>query len=433
MKDVRKYLLEAEQRFGSNIACTIAGQSYSYQMLFSKAYELVARIPEKAERIGVIANNDIDTYASILAIWISEKTYVPIVKGNFPAHISLIDELSVEFILNDLDNTIYQTDKNRLEVNDIAYILSTSGTTGKPKQIPISYNNLSAFVESFLALELDLSPNDRFLQMADLCFDMSIISFLIPLCVGASFHTLEERNHKSFSLLSTCDAQDLTVLVCSPSAVELIRNYFDEIELKSVRLTLFGAENLKTDLAKKWLNCTPNGTVYNLYGPTEGGIFCFSHPFNPTEDLDASVPIGKSAKNIEYLVQENELLISGKQVFAGYQNSDKNPFLKIKDVFWYKTGDLVKVNKHGQLVFEKRKDQEVKYLGKRINLSFIEHNAKEWLTIRNSNYHIEIEYTENRHVNIRISSEQQTDTEALKNFIESNIPVFYPPIKLSLH
>jgi len=92
-----------------------------------------------------------------------------------------------------------------------AYTLFTSGITGTPKGGPVSYKNLNALVDSFLTLNYSISDKDVLLQKADLTFDMSIISFLIPLCIGATINTVAIHEIKYLATYPALTDNDIIV------------------------------------------------------------------------------------------------------------------------------------------------------------------------------------------------------------------------------
>ena len=158
-----------------------------------------------------------ETYASILAVLISGKTYV-ILHPAYPRHrnrkiaeladIHLIlytkdirvlnlDTEHIDFICtSELQEVVPSSSGIHSEKNENAYIIFTSGSTGEPKGVPISRNNLNAFYNAYSHLDWQLDENDRMLQMFELTFDVSIVSFLFPLTIGAAglHHILSSGN-----------------------------------------------------------------------------------------------------------------------------------------------------------------------------------------------------------------------------------------------
>lgn len=85
--------------------------------------------------------------------------------------------------------------------NENAYIIFTSGSTGEPKGVPISRNNLNAFYNAYSHLDWQLDENDRMLQMFELTFDVSIVSFLFPLTIGACIYTVSPEGVKYINVI----------------------------------------------------------------------------------------------------------------------------------------------------------------------------------------------------------------------------------------
>ena len=82
-----------------------------------------------------------------------------------------------------------------------AYIIFTSGSTGEPKGVPISRRNLNAFYTAYHRLGWQLDENDRMLQMFELTFDVSIVSFLYPLTLGACIYTVSPEGVKYINVI----------------------------------------------------------------------------------------------------------------------------------------------------------------------------------------------------------------------------------------
>jgi D-alanine--poly(phosphoribitol) ligase subunit 1 len=442
--------------------------SYSYSKFYQKVNEISAELNTTAIQKKVIVNthNDLETYASIIAIWLTGNTYVPLNCNESNERLKQVLKiinadkvLSSKEIENncfdDLDvlNTSVLTPTSipiptkQLNNKAIAYILFTSGTTGIPKGVPISYQNLDAFVDSFLSLDYSFSSNDNFLQMADLTFDMSIISTLIPLCIGAAITTINDDEIKYLATYKTLSEQNITILVTAPSTLQLLEPYYSEIHLKQLKYTFVGAEAFYESTAQQWQTCAPNTKIINLYGPSEGGILATNYNWKKdnSSEYQGIVAIGKPVKNIDlYIVdeteniinddQEGEAWVSGKQVFDSYLNENSNAdsfaYLTLNEekVKCFKTGDIVFRNNEGDLFYCGRKDNQIKVQGKRIELGEIEYYANQL----NSNFKaVAISYKGDfGSTQIALFIDKNINRKELDDYLKAHLPVYMLPAKI---
>lgn len=128
-----------------------------------------------------------------------------------------------------------------------------------------------------------------------------------------------------------------------------------------------------------------------MYGPTEITVDCTYYVVNRDFDDDEYIPIGKACHNMEVLVfndqdklvgvnEIGELCVRGTGVALGYYNNEikthevfvQNPLHNFYDDKIYRTGDIVKYNKYGEIEFVSRKDFQIKHMGHRIELEEIE-------------------------------------------------------------
>lgn len=404
------------QKKSSDIAFCIRNKMYSYAQLYDvieQIWHVVKDVPENL--IGLYATDDIRTYASIIALWICGKTYVPL-NPNQPKerHAEVMRSVASHYILSadkkyslDMENLKMLSTKDmqvegytrkddvafeNVSEQTLAYIIFTSGSTGKPKGVPISRGNVAAFIDSMNHIGLDIISKDRCLQPFDLTFDFSVSSYVLPLAKGASIYTIPQKAIKFSYIAGLLEDYHLTVLQMVPSMVRNMLPYMDEVELDSVRYNIFCGEALTGKVLKAWHEANPNMVSYNMYGPTEDTVFCTYYKVDKTniENPLASndiVCIGKTFDNSGLLLLdasggvitkqniEGELCLCGQQLTPGYwQNDTENAmkFLDINGIQYYRTGDLCYYGEDGNLMFVSRKDFQVKINGFRVELGEIE-------------------------------------------------------------
>jgi len=250
----------------------------------------------------------------------------------------------------------HSTDLKLVHSKNPVYILFTSGSTGLPKGVPISTDNLLAFVNNVDAMHLGITPQSKFLQVFDLTFDLSVFSYLVPLLKGSSVILLAKSSIKYTHAIQLIEDENITHILTVPSFINYLRKYFGEISLPCVQHWLFCGEALKSDLVYAWQPCIPNATIHNVYGPTEATIFCSSFTCKPgsIKEMNGIICIGKPfAGTILELSDENgipavsnksgELYIAGSQLTSGYVNNaekKKIAFSKLNGNLYYHSGDI---------------------------------------------------------------------------------------------
>ncbi len=228
--------------------------------------------------------------------------------------------------------------------------------------------------------------------MFDLTFDLSIFSYLVPLCFGACVYTISDSGMKYTNVYNVLESYQITVALMVPSMLLSLRPYFNEITLPELRYSLFCGEALFKDVATEWMQCVPNATVVNVYGPTEATIFCTVYELSDKDNVSSYnevVSIGHTMEGTEAIVidehgeiitdnTKGELCLHGDQLTKGYLDDAKNKaaFVKLNDKRYYRTGDIVYKDGNGNFMYCGRADQQVKIQGYRIELSEIEYHLR---------------------------------------------------------
>jgi len=405
--------------FRDHVAFVIQGVSHTYADLTRRIRAIQGLIEREAAteaNIGIIANDDLETYASILAVWFAGKAMVPIAPTHpVDRNLSVLRQASLRVVLSSADGDLRSELHNasgamfllttgladigelsaaQARDDDIAYILFTSGSTGTPKGVPISHRALRSFCEAFTALGVELDQNDRVLQMFDLTFDLSLMSYCVPLMCGASVYTVPPGVIKYTAIYSLLEEHNITCALMVPSILARLRPFFPEIKLDALKVSMFCGEALYADLITEWGTCAPKARIWNVYGPTEATIFCTAYECLRGAEWQLEngiISIGQPMVGVEVLVVNEgrlpvkhgdmgELCLGGRQLTLGYwQNPERDAvaFFEHAGQRWYRTGDLCRAAHDGNLMYCGRADQQVKIQGFRVELGEIEHRVRE--------------------------------------------------------
>ena len=359
-------------------------------------------------KIGIVINDHFDTYASIFAVWHLGAAYIPLHPSYPKERLIEIAEIAdlkavivpgeIEFfdsnfpipqiISRPIASSYTIVEPMARALDDLAYILFTSGSTGKPKGVSITFGNLKSFLEHNDSLNLSLHAPMRFLQMFDLTFDLSVVSFLLPLLSGGTMFHVSLKTVKYMEIYRLLEEYEVNYAILVPSVLALLKPYFEDIELPQLKYVGLSGEAVPVELTKEWMKCCPNGEFFNFYGPTEATIFCTNYRIPRSEFLSMNgiVSIGVPTLHSQALVVDEfnnslapgtkgELLIAGSQVTPGYiknPSANENAFAFIDGIKYYRTGDVVLQSEDGNFFYLGRKDHQVKIQGYRIELSEVE-------------------------------------------------------------
>ena len=465
-------------------AFLIDGVEYSYRQFGERIYAIRQCIHQRSssevssqKQIYAIAiHDDLDTYASIIALWMEGCAYVPL-HPNQPIerNLNIIHQVGTDYIIDSSQQSVFDKELNnqRTEIihtneikwcsdhflnqwnsvgdEELAYILFTSGSTGTPKGVCLTRKNIATFIDSFWKTGITIDTTDRCLQAFDLTFDVSIQSFLTGLIRGACVCTIPYGQVKYLHAASLIMEQGITFAAMAPSMLTYLRPYFDEIKADQLKTCILTAEACPVDLIEDWYKCATNTEIYDFYGPTEGTIYCTYYKLNRNgNNLSANgiISIGKPLDNVTAIIidekgnilntdEKGELCIAGDQITKGYWNNpEKNNTsffekeIKGSLVRFYHTGDLCNWDASGNIIYLGRIDQKAKIQGFRVELGEIEYHTRTFFN--NKNRAVAITYTNNRgldEIALFIESEP-IDSCELTKYLQSKMPNYMIPSQL---
>ncbi|MCH4147954.1 MAG: amino acid adenylation domain-containing protein [Prevotella sp.] len=462
-KDIVLRIYESFLQHQKRYAFCIDDKMYTYEELGQRIAvirEQLAFLDSKI--IGLVANDDIDTYASILALWMEGMCYVPLHPEQPLARCEdIISQVGLSRILDSSKITRYGglqviatsvlsghkalvAPKKNVSKNDPAYILFTSGSTGRPKGVCITFSNVDTFVDSFEALGFHLNEEDRCLQMFDLTFDLSVGSFLPPLLYGACAYTIKPGRVKWQEAFRLLDDYKLTFALMVPSVIHYLRPYLDEIEAPQMRYSLFCGEALAAEDVALWQHSVPNAEIWNVYGPTENTIYCTAYRM-PETDMKTSngiLSIGKKMKNTGTIIVDDqhrevpigvkgELCLSGSQLTPGYWDNEektKESVFYLNETKWYLTGDICSMTEDGDILYYGRKDSQVKIQGYRIELSEIECVARRFYEEKVATVAVPIQKSQdNTTIALAVEKHDEGPEDKLLEYLKCYLPAYMIP------
>ncbi|MEO5336041.1 MAG: amino acid adenylation domain-containing protein [Magnetospirillum sp. WYHS-4] len=282
--------------------------------------------------------------------------------------------------------------QNREE--DLAYILFTSGTTGRPKGVMLSHRA----VMSVLRWSVDLwrlAPGDRFANHSRLTFDVAMFDIFAGFLAGGTVCPILGGKDLTFPG-DFIRSQRISVWCSVPGTIGMMikSRQLAAGPFPDLRVALFIGEALPAEWALEWRRLQPGVPIWNTYGPTEAAIFCTAFLVDADGPVEAGrpVPIGRASTDCELFVlradtdelaapgEVGRLMIAGSQLAHGYWRAPDitarafrpNPFKRDLGTVMYDTGDLATVDAAGILTWVGRGDSQVKVRGYRVELGEIE-------------------------------------------------------------
>ena len=270
----------------------------------------------------------------------------------------------------------------RATPDSLAYVIYTSGSTGAPKGVFVEHRGLCNMAQAQTRL-LHVRPEDRVLQFASLSFDASIFEIVLALVHGATLCLASREDLlPGESLNRLIHDLSITTITLPPSALAVLP---DE-ELPSLRNIIVAGEAVSAELVARWAK---GRRFFNAYGPTETTIWATLCECD--SGAASKPPIGRPIDNMSaYLLDaflqpvplgaRGEIYVGGAGVARAYANLPDltaerflpDPFSHRPGARLYKTGDVGRYRRDGQIEFLGRVDHQVKLRGFRIELGEIE-------------------------------------------------------------
>lgn len=314
------------------------------------------------------------------SLFISEKKVAP------------IQTLSLEIVntcIEKAKKAITEVQKPKITIfpEDCCYVIYTSGSTGRPKGVPITHANIAAFMEGMESIFV-MDHNAKCMNTLPYHFDGSIVDTFFPLYMGASVYITPGLTIPNLLIQVIIDKK-ITHFTASASILTLITQIAKaqkQVDFSNLEYIMTGADVCDKEVMNFFIEENPKIKIINGYGPTEATCDALTYTITKTSSTPGYFPIGKPMKHIKAKLlttsgtlenkpgTQGQLLLSGKQLFKGYLKRPEETQKLLKNIAgetYYYTGDICKIDAHGDFCFVGRADEEVKLNGYRIHLNEI--------------------------------------------------------------
>src|SRR2546428_12241481 len=387
----------AAKLYASSVALVEDDKQWNFRELTDQANRLAAVLKErvKGDTVGILLLNSQRYIATILAIWKAGKTAVPLNYLLPPAELGFIIKdsgmsglISSQFFNQALaaikplfgdkgvilmaDDPAFPAPQGNSvpsEYRDPALYLYTSGTTGKPKGVVLTHDNLLANVESCQEAG-HFDPRDGFLCLLPFFHTYAITgTFLLPLLSGSKM-VLVDRFHP-LKVLGFIQQHKISVFLAIPSMYRVLAATEGNFDLSSVRFPISGGEPLPSATAEAFEKRF-NVPIYEGYGQTEAApVVTLNRPgARKPGTIGPPVPgveiaIWDDQNRVLPLGEVGEIMVRGRNVMQGYHRLPDETAKTIVNG-WLHTGDLGKFDDEGFVIIAGRKKELIISAGENI-------------------------------------------------------------------
>ena len=397
----------------------ILGQVHTYGDLKKDSDSLAAQIdrlglPDKSP-VVVFGGQEYEMLATFVALTKSGHAYIPIDSHSALERVAAIVEVAEpsliiainDFPLADVAAPIFSAEQvqtafregasyelsHPVQGDDNYYIIFTSGTTGKPKGVQISHNNLLSFTNWMITDKEFATPTrPQMLAQPPYSFDLSVMYWAPTLALGGTLFALPSAVTQDFKqLFETILSLPIAIWTSTPSFADmaLLSDDFNSQKLPQLTHFYFDGEELTVKTAQKLRDRFPQARIINAYGPTEATVAlsavavtdemlqnCKRLPIGYTKADSPTFVVDEEGQKVPN-GQQGEIIVCGPAVSKGYLNNPEKTaeaFFEFEGLPAYHTGDVGSMTDEGLLLYGGRMDFQIKFNGFRIELEDVSQN-----------------------------------------------------------
>ncbi|TWP54158.1 amino acid adenylation domain-containing protein [Lentzea tibetensis] len=355
---------------------------------------------EPGVHVAVSLPRGVDAVVTQAALFTLGAVYVP-VDASYPAELltSMITDVDARFLIAstgqvitspatriDLDDHAVRrqiaTRSAELldrdpQLGDVAYVIHTSGTSGRPKPVAVSHRAIANSTQARLHRYPERVTG--FALISPMTFDSSLAGIWWTLLSGGELRLLSPGTSDAVTeLAEALTSGDVSHTLLTPSLHRILLSTVDRPS-DVLRRVVVAGEACPQELVAEHHRVLPDVELVNEYGPTEAAVWCSSATLGPGADVVVGTPIANTEL---WIVDENgqvaeagelgEVGVAGANLANGYLNDPELtaarfvPHPRDRSRLVYRTGDLGRWRADGQLELRGRLDEQIKVRGYRV-------------------------------------------------------------------
>ena len=456
------------------VAAICGGEQLTYQELDRRADQLAQYLMEKgvdAEQVvGICLDRSLEMLVGLLGILKSGGAFLPLEpQSPLQRLVELLEDCSVKVLLTELKlsekfrpwreekvelDMMWEAiaagrgERRRREVRgeNLAYVIYTSGSSGRAKGAMITHRGLSDYSQD-VSRRLGLGGGDRFYQFASLGFDVMVEEIFPGWVSGAAIVLGGGENLESVEEMEQRVEREQVSMIEVPTA------YWEQwarviagrsgTRGKSLRKVIVGGERMDTGRISDWE--MGGKELVHVYGLSETTVT--TSLYEVKERAGVEVPIGRPIGNTQvYILDRNqrivgegiagEIYIGGEGVGRGYWGEEAltaeryvpNPYGEGRGERLYRTGDIGRWLRDGNIEFIGRRDEQVKIRGYRIELGEIETRLAEHTAVAQAAVMAREEAGEKRLVAYVVMKDGEASrVSELREYLKERLPDYMAP------
>ncbi|WP_340019605.1 amino acid adenylation domain-containing protein [Paenibacillus sp. FSL H3-0457] len=441
--------------------------SITYEKLYLNVNKLALKLRkqgvELGSRVGIVMDNSPEVILGILAIWKAGGAYVPI-------HIHL-PEARRKAIMNDSEVSLILTQykyihemqgsacifvefkdiRDEVPINNqdiqcktpkdsLAYIVYTSGSSGKPKGVMVEHRGIANTIK-WRKEEYLLNRKDTVLNLFNYSFDGFLTSVFTTLVSGASLVLLEDNEVRDMhAIIKSIKIHQITHFISVPTLFASLLQHMSPSDAESLRIITLAGESFDSSIIERSKLLNDTLEIVNEYGPTEISVVATIKRNVSSHDNNViGIPIHNTRVTI--LNNDNQLMpvgvigeivLSGEGIAKGYVNEDVLTMNKFQmhpymSELMYRTGDLGRWLEDGSIQYLGRIDQQVKVSGYRIELDEIEKSLLGYNKMTSCAVTVRKNKGGNQYLVAYYTSGEQLDQEEINEYVSKVLPNYMVP------